>query len=102
MTMPAPDKAIARFVADRLAERGEPTPAVDPLVAAAYHVLALHGDLLHYRDHGILSERDAAWIDGLSLAVRLLAARWKDHNDYHPDWAPAVTDSHDLLEGGPR
>ncbi|MEU7688450.1 hypothetical protein, partial [Streptomyces spectabilis] len=71
-------EALHHFLADRIADLG-PAAANDPFVYGVNAQLVIHSDLLAHRDHRALSARDAAFIDGLGLALQHAAARFKDH-----------------------
>lgn len=91
-------QAIHSFIADRLHQLGAKA-MTDPFAAGANAQLIVHGELLSYRDHDDLNERDAGFIEGFGLAVLHIAARWKDHPGYQPAWAPPRVEGRHLLTG---
>ncbi|WP_435245218.1 hypothetical protein [Streptomyces tendae] len=94
-------RALLGFLADRLTDLG-PAAMAEPLVAGLNAQLVVYEGLLRYRDHGAIDGRDAGFIDGLSLALRHTAARWKDHPSYQERWAPPLVAVEELLEYGPQ
>ncbi|QEV57936.1 hypothetical protein CP982_03765 [Streptomyces spectabilis] len=101
MMITAQYEALHHFLADRIADLG-PAAANDPFVYGVNAQLVIHSDLLAHRDHRALSARDAAFIDGLGLALQHAAARFKDHPAYRPVWAPPRVEARHLLDGDYR
>lgn len=94
-------RVLLGFLADRLTAMG-PAAMAEPLVAGLNAQLVVYEGLLEYRDHGALDVRDAGFIDGITLALRHTAVRWKDHPDFQERWAPPLVPVEELLEYGPQ
>ncbi|WP_030683023.1 hypothetical protein [Streptomyces sp. NRRL B-1347] len=101
MMITAQYEALHHFLADRIADLG-PAAANDPFAYAVNAQLVIHSDLLLHRDHPALSPRDAAFIDGLGLALRHAAARFHTHPDYRPVWTPPRVEARHLLDADYR
>lgn len=91
-------EALHHFLADRIADVG-PAAAGDPFTGGVNAQLIIHSDLLLHRDHSALSARDAAFIDGLGLALQHAAARFHHHPDYRQVWIPPRVEARHLLDG---
>lgn len=94
-------RALLAFLADRIAEL-DPVAPDEPLVAGLNAQLGVYDALLRYRDHGALGVRDAGFIDGIGLALRHAAVRWRDHPGFQEHWAPPLVPVEELLVHGPQ